>query len=144
MIKHIPLTVANIEVLKMWQTKLSDHIDQYSKQNINKLITKMYASDDEFRTMVDEAVQSQGSFTQSQLDKWVQSNLIKAAELHSLMSQLPISITSLELGIRCMKETIDRDALTEEEQQQINDDSFWNHLSFETIQEYCSTIIDLT
>ena len=143
-LKPLPLTVANLEVLQAWQKKLTEYIDEHGKKQIGKVISKMYAEDEAFKNLVDEAIASQGKFTQDQLNAWVQSNLVAASQLNMLMKTMPNTIQALVLGIQCMKETVDKTVLSPEELESFNGEEYWKHITLDAVQEYCATIIDLT
>lgn len=142
--KPLSLTVANMQVLQAWQKKLTEYIDEHGKKKIGEVISKMYSDDDGFKNLVDDAIASQGTFTQDQLDAWVKSNLVAASKLNILMKTMPNTIQSLLLGIECMKATADQTVMTDEERATFASEEYWNHVSIEEVQDYCATIIDLT
>lgn len=143
-LKPVPLTVANIELIQSWQHRLTNYIDQYGREKIARVVATMYADDTAFRGLVDDAIASKGQFTQEQLDQWTQQNIVKATQLERLLKELPVTVESLLLGVQCMKETIDRTILSDEEQQLIESDAYWSNVTIEQVKEYCSQIIDMS
>lgn len=142
-IAPIPLTVANLATLQEWQNKLTQHIDTHGKAKLGQMITEMYSSDSKFQSLVDEAIQSEGQFTQEQLNSWVQSNMLQAAKLDRMLKTLPATTSGLLLGIDCMKATVDKTQMTDEELTLFTSDEYWNTVTIDEVQQYCTMIIDL-
>jgi hypothetical protein len=140
----ITLSVSNLEMLQGWQKKLTEYIDTHGKARISKIVTKMYSEDEQFRLLIDEAIESQGRFTQDQLNDWVKSNVIKAAQLDLALKTLPSTIDGLLLGIECMKQTVDQEKLSDQDREIFNSENFWSKISIEEVQNYCSIILDLS
>lgn len=143
-LKPLPLTVANAVILGEWQLRLTQFIEQNNKTIIANAITKLYSSDSEFAKLVDTALQSNGQFTQDHLTEWAKQNIIKAAQLQQMLKTLPHTLTALQLGIECMKATLDTTLFNDVEIEQVKSDTFWNAMQFETVQDYCNTILDMS
>lgn len=139
----MPLTVANLATLQEWQTKLTEYIDTHGKVKLGQMISEMYSNDSAFQKLVDDAVASEGKFTQEQLTNWVQSNMVQAAKLDRMLKTLPATTSGLLLGIDCMKATVDKTQMTQEELTLFTSDEYWNTVSIDEVQQYCSMIIDL-
>lgn len=139
----LSLTVANLNTLQTWQKKLTEYIDSHGKVKLGQMITELYSSDTTFQKLVDDAIASQGQFTQDQLNSWVQSNMLQAAKLERMLKTLPATTTGLLLGIDCMKATADQARLSEDEINMFNSQEYWDSITIDQVQEYCSTIIDL-
>lgn len=143
-LKPIPLTVGNAATLGEWQIRLTQYIEQNNKTLIANAITTLYSQDAGFAQLVDEALHSNGAFTQEHLTQWAKHNIVKAAQLQQMLKTLPQTLSALQLGIECMKATVDQTLLTDVEKEQFNTDAYWNGVQFETVQQYCNTILDMS
>ena len=136
----IPLTVGNAKLLQEWQDKLSAYIESTSKDRIMASISRLCAEDAEFAALVDKAILAGGTFTELDLAEWAKTNVVKAAALHKQMQELPHTLSALLLGIDCIKATCDR---TKIDASDFDSDGFWDHVTIDDVQKYCTNLMDM-
>ena len=139
----MPLSVANSKTFQEWQSKLEALIEASGKERIMASIATLCAEDAAFAALVDKAVTNGGSFTEADLAEWAKTNVVKATALHQQMSKLPNNLSALKIGIDCIKATADTSKYTEAELAQFNDASYWDNITMDDVQKYCTTLLDM-
>lgn len=130
MIKPQPLTAGNAATFELWAAKIATLIQDSMAPRINRVLMDEVESNPEFAAAI-TALNSGDDAAQEAIALWAKSDTVKAARIHRMVSEIPMTIGALRLAIECIRataqnaETIDCDSIT-----------------YEEARDYCALILD--
>lgn len=142
-LQPVKLSVGTLPLLTEWQNKLSEYIEQHGKDRIQNAVTALCSEDAQFAALVDKAMQSNGVFTESDLEAWAKQNVVKATSLYNQINKLPKTVSALLLGIECIKATADTSALNDEQKAAALDGTLFESYTIDDVQAYCDELLSM-
>ena len=130
MIKPQALTAGNAATFELWAAKIATLIQDSISPRINRVLMDEVESNPEFAAAI-TALNSGDDAAQEAIALWAKSDTVKAARIHRMVSEIPMTIGALRLAIECIKATA-KDAET------IDCDS----ITYEEARDYCALILD--
>ena len=130
-IKPQPLTAANAELFQDWAAKIDAQIKAGSMARIERIVAEEMETSPEFANAVRTFDAEQGP--NESLMKWATTDPAKAARIHRVLREIPMTFAALRMALECIRatavnaDTIDYDAIT-----------------YEQARDYCALITDMT
>jgi hypothetical protein len=125
-----PLTAGNAPTFELWAAKIAALIQDSISPRINRMLMDEIESNPDFATAIN-ALSAGDDKAQEAIALWAKSDTVKAARIHRMVSEIPMTIGALRLALECIKATA-KDAEAIE----------YDSITYEEARDYCALILD--
>lgn len=130
-IKPQPLTAANAELFQRWAAKIDAQIKAGSMARIERIVMEEMETSEDFAKAVRTFNADEGP--NEVLMRWATTEPAKAARIHRVLREIPMTIAALRMALDCIRETaVDPEGID------------YEAITYEQARDYCATITDMT
>lgn len=130
-LKPVALTTANSAIYELWAAKIATCIQDSIGPRINRVLLDEIETNPDFAAAI-QSLQGGDDAAKQTLATWAQSDTAKAARLHRMVSEIPMTIGALRLATDCIRATAE------------NADTLdYDSITYEEARDYCAVILDM-